>query len=126
MSRPLPHESAADLQGITPSAPEDRSYSQRQEDREPLWRHLVGDELRTLRRARGETLGAVAKRARVSPQYLSELERGGKEPSSEILAAIGEALDSSLLDLTSAIAGRLSETNSAASAPLRSEVALAA
>ena len=94
--------------------------------REPLWRHLVGEQLRALRKSRGETLGAVAGRARVSPQYLSELERGSKEASSEILAAIGEALDSSLLDLTSAVAGRLTELGTAASAPRRTEVALAA
>jgi len=77
---------------------------------ERLWRHLVGEQLRGIRSSRGESLREVAKRARVSPQYLSEIERGSKEPSSEILAAIGASLDTSLLDLTTGIASRLNET----------------
>jgi len=74
---------------------------------EPLWRELVGEQLRELRRERGETLRAVVKRAGVSAQYLSEIERGIKEPSSEILAALAAALGTSLLELTSAVASRL-------------------
>lgn len=77
---------------------------------EALWRELVGEQLRRIRRSRGETLRTVAAHARVSPQYLSEIERGLKEPSSEILAAIGESLDTTLLKLTSGVAARLSET----------------
>ena len=76
-------------------------------DPEPLWRHLVGDELRGIRHDRGETLTETAKRAGVSPQYLSEMERGLKEPSSEMIAAVAGALDTSLVDLTSAVADRL-------------------
>jgi transcriptional regulator with XRE-family HTH domain len=76
---------------------------------ERLWRQLVGEQLRSVRTSRGETLRDVAGRARVSPQYLSEIERGFKEPSSEILAAIGESLDTTLLDLTVGVAGRLHE-----------------
>lgn len=75
---------------------------------EPLWRHFVGRQLRTIRRERGETLGRVAERAGVSPQYLSEIERGRKEPSSEVLAAVTGALEITLLDLTLAVAGDLS------------------
>jgi transcriptional regulator with XRE-family HTH domain len=89
---------------------------------EPLWRHLVGEQLREIRQDRGESLREVARRARVSPQYLSEIERGGKEPSSEILAAIGASLDTSLLELTSGVVERLAET----AAPTRGAVALAA
>lgn len=68
--------------------------------REPLWRHLLGDRLRQLRHERGETLGETADRAGVSPQYLSEIERGRKEPSSEMIAAVAGALNVTLLDLT--------------------------
>lgn len=59
---------------------------------EPLWREVVGRRLRALRRARGERLADTAARASMSPQYLSELERGRKDPSSEILAAAAGAL----------------------------------
>ncbi|HLS74196.1 MAG TPA: helix-turn-helix transcriptional regulator [Actinomycetaceae bacterium] len=72
--------------------------------REPLWRHMVGDRLRQVRHERGETLGQTADRAGVSPQYLSEIERGVKEPSSEVIAAVGRALGLTLLDLTVAVA----------------------
>lgn len=61
-------------------------------DTEPLWREVVGRRLRDLRRARGERLADTATRAGMSPQYLSELERGRKDPSSEILAAVAGAL----------------------------------
>jgi DNA-binding XRE family transcriptional regulator len=80
---------------------------------ERLWRDLVGEQLRAMRRSRGESLQHVAERARVSPQYLSEIERGGKEPSSEILAAVVGALESDLLDLTSRVAGALHRGGSA-------------
>jgi DNA-binding XRE family transcriptional regulator len=74
---------------------------------EGLWRRLVGDELRAERRRRGQTQAEVAGRAGISVQYLSELERGRKEPSSEVLAAAAGALELSLLDLTVAVARRL-------------------
>lgn len=67
--------------------------------RAPLWRHLLGDRLRSARHRRGETLGEVAGRAGVSPQYLSEIERGLKDPSSEMVEAIAAALDLTLVDL---------------------------
>lgn len=92
---------------------------------EPLWRHLVGERLRELRHARGETLQRVARRASVSPQYLSEVERGSKEPSSEMLAAIGASLDTTLLDLTRAVADRL-QVDDARAASSRGSVMLAA
>ena len=96
-------------------------------DPEPLWRHLVGDELRGIRHDRGETLTETAKRAGVSPQYLSEMERGLKEPSSEMLAAVAGALDTRLVDLTSAVADRLRATAPAtADAQVRTMLALAA
>lgn len=79
----------------------------RRAPREPLWREALGEELRRLRHERGETLGETALRAGVSPQYLSEIERGRKEPSSEMVAAVGGALDVTLVDLTLAVAEAL-------------------
>ena len=74
---------------------------------EPLWRDMLGRRLRDRRRERGETLTETARRAGISPQYLSEIERGIKEPSSEMIAAVAGALGITLLDLTAAIAGDL-------------------
>lgn len=65
----------------------------------PLWRELIGDHLRRLRRARGERLIDVAVRAGVSVQYLSEVERGRKEPSSEMVEALCVAFGITVLDL---------------------------
>ncbi len=65
----------------------------------PLLRTALGDVLRRIRLRQGRTLAEVARRARVSLPYLSELERGRKEASSEILAAICEALQVELPDV---------------------------
>ena len=75
--------------------------------REPLWRHLLGHRLRRERTERGQTLTETADRAGISPQYLSEIERGIKEPSSEMIAAVAGALEVTLLDLTVAVAREL-------------------
>ena len=56
-------------------------------------RHVVGETLRGVRLRQRRTLREVSAAARVSLGYLSEIERGHKEPSSELLAAICEALD---------------------------------
>ncbi|MFD5629907.1 helix-turn-helix domain-containing protein [Streptomyces sp. NPDC127072] len=69
--------------------------------REPLWRDLVGDVLRRERLAQERTLKDVADAARISMPYLSELERGRKEASSEVLAAAARALGLGLGDLLS-------------------------
>ena len=74
---------------------------------EPLWRDALGRCLRRLRSERGEILTETARRAGVSPQYLSEMERGVKEPSSEMIAAVAGALDVTLADLTLAVATSL-------------------
>lgn len=66
---------------------------------EPLWRELVGQVLRSERVETGRTLQQVAERAGVSPQYLSEVERGRKDPSSEMLESICGALGLRLADL---------------------------
>ena len=85
--------------------------------REPLWRHMLGDRLRASRHERGETLGEIASRAGLSPQYLSEIERGLKEPSSEMIAAVSGALDITLVDLTLDIAERLIATGRPSTSP---------
>ncbi len=74
---------------------------------EPLWREAVGEQLREERRALSERLADVAGRAGVSTQYLSELERGLKEPSSEVLAALAGALRLTVADLTTRAVVRL-------------------
>ena len=61
-----------------------------------LLRHLLGDVLRRLRLRQGRTLREVSASARVSLGYLSEVERGQKEASSELLAAICTALNTPL------------------------------
>ncbi|MDX1889312.1 helix-turn-helix transcriptional regulator [Mycolicibacterium sp. 050158] len=68
-------------------------------DVEPLWRELAGRLVREERTSQGRTLGQVSQRAGISPQYLSEVERGLKEPSSEMLASICGALGLRLVDL---------------------------
>jgi transcriptional regulator with XRE-family HTH domain len=61
-----------------------------------LLRQLLGDVLRRLRIRQGRTLREVSASARVSLGYLSEVERGRKEASSELLAAICAALETPL------------------------------
>ena len=65
----------------------------------PLLRTLVGDVLRRRRLEQRRTLAEVAREASVSVQYLSEVERGSKEPSSEILAVVCDSLRIDLADL---------------------------
>lgn len=74
---------------------------------EPLWREVTGELLRERRHERGEKLSETASRAGISTQYLSEVERGRKDPSSEVLSAVAGALDLTLRDLTVAAARRL-------------------
>jgi DNA-binding XRE family transcriptional regulator len=71
---------------------------------EPLWRDVLGRRLRLLRQEQQETLSETAARAGISPQYLSEVERGRKEPSSEMIAALAGALGTTLIDLTEQVA----------------------
>src|SRR6266704_3793153 len=74
---------------------------------EPLWREVLGWRLRVLRQEQQETLSETAGRAGISPQYLSEIERGRKEPSSEMIAALASALGITLVQLTEQVAGDL-------------------
>ncbi|MFC4328150.1 helix-turn-helix domain-containing protein [Streptomyces andamanensis] len=75
--------------------------------REPLWRDLVGDVLRRERLAQERTLKDVADAARISMPYLSEIERGRKEASSEVLAAAAQALGLGLGGLLARTQGEL-------------------
>jgi transcriptional regulator with XRE-family HTH domain len=83
---------------------------------EPLWREVLGSHLRALRTDRGETLVQTAQRAGISPQYLSEVERGRKEPSSEMIAALAGALDRTVADLIAGAAADLRRNADAATA----------
>ncbi|MGY1899748.1 helix-turn-helix domain-containing protein [Nocardia gipuzkoensis] len=74
---------------------------------EPLWREVLGEQLRTLRQDRSETLVETARRAGISPQYLSEVERGRKEPSSEMIAALAGSLGTTLGEITGQVADEL-------------------
>ncbi len=87
-----------------PQAPPQEPPTQEQE---PLWREVLGRRLRALRQEQGETLSETAGRAGLSPQYLSEIERGRKEPSSEMIAALAGALGTTLTTLTEQVAGDL-------------------
>lgn len=64
-----------------------------------LVREVIGDVLRRARISQGRTLREVSDSARVSLGYLSEVERGRKEPSSELLNAICDALEVPLSSL---------------------------
>lgn len=94
-------------------------------DPEPLWREVLGQRLRESRQERGETLSETADRAGISPQYLSEIERGVKEPSSEMIAAVAGALDISLAEVAFGVAERLKPSASIGSSN-HTEYALAA
>jgi transcriptional regulator with XRE-family HTH domain len=73
----------------------------------PVLRQVVGATLRGLRLRQRRTLREVSASARVSLGYLSEVERGQKEPSSELLAAICGALDIELSDLFQQVSSEL-------------------
>jgi transcriptional regulator with XRE-family HTH domain len=72
-----------------------------------LFRRLLGEVLRGQRRSQGRTLRDVSAEARVSLGYISEIERGQKEASSECLAAICTALDVPLSVVMAEVSGEL-------------------
>jgi transcriptional regulator with XRE-family HTH domain len=72
-----------------------------------LLREAIGDRLRRTRTSQRRTLREVSRVARVSLGYLSEVERGRKEPSSELLASICDALDLPLDELLRRVANDL-------------------
>lgn len=94
---------------------------------ETLWREVLGKRLRELRQDRDEKLVDTATRAGISPQYLSEIERGHKDPSSEMIAAIAGALGTSLVDLTADASDELRRrANSATRSAINNYYSLAA
>lgn len=82
----------------------------------PLLRKTLGEVLRRIRLAQRRTLSEVADAAKISMPYLSELERGRKEASSEVLAAICEALGIELAEVLAEV-GRLLLADQAAAVP---------
>ena len=64
---------------------------------------MLGKEIRSARTQRGDRLSDLAEPSGVSPQYLSEIERGMKDPSSEMIDAIAGALGMSTLDLAKSV-----------------------
>ena len=78
-----------------------------------LVRRLLGDVLRQQRLSQGRTLRDVSAEARVSLGYISEIERGQKEASSECLGAICSALDLPLSVVMSEVSGELAREEAA-------------
>ena len=73
-----------------------------------LVRHEIGEVLRDFRLQKGRTLRQVAGRASVALGYLSEVERGQKEASSEILASVADALDVPISTIMREVGDRIS------------------
>ena len=72
-----------------------------------MLRERIGEVLREVRMRQGRTLRQVSQQAQVSLGYISEIERGQKEPSSELLAAICTALDVPLSVVLLVVSSRL-------------------
>lgn len=89
----------------------------------PLLREVLGDSLRDIRTRQRRTLREVSSAARVSLGYLSEVERGEKEASSELLAAISGALDVPLSVVLDDVARRFEAYASVTVLPVRASVA---
>ncbi|OEU85972.1 XRE family transcriptional regulator [Streptomyces abyssalis] len=81
-----------------------------------LLRRLLGDVLRRQRQRQGRTLREVSSSARVSLGYLSEVERGQKEASSELLSSICDALDVRMSELMREVSDELALAELAESA----------
>ncbi|MFI7583301.1 helix-turn-helix domain-containing protein [Kocuria sp. M1N1S27] len=105
MSSVIRHTSTPTPASVPISPPRERAVPRAPVD--PLWRSVLGLFLRRRRLAQGLTLAQVAGIAGVSTQYLSEIERGVKDPSSEIIAAVVGALGLGLVDLTEGTTGVL-------------------
>jgi transcriptional regulator with XRE-family HTH domain len=80
-------------------------------------RELIGESLREERVNQGKTLREVSKTARVSLGYLSEVERGQKEASSELLASICGALELPLSVVLSTVSEKLARQELLAKVP---------
>ncbi len=89
----------------------------KEKDMALLLREAIGDTLRSARSGQGKTLREVSDTARVSLGYLSEVERGRKEASSELLAAICGALEVPLSQVLSEVSVRLARREAPAAVP---------
>ncbi len=75
-----------------------------------LLRRIIGETLRSRRRAQHRTLRDVSASANVSLGYLSEIERGHKEASSELLSSVCDALELSLTEILSEVTIEVART----------------
>ena len=91
-----------------------------------LFRRLLGDVLRAQRMRRGMTLREVSAEARVSLGYISEIERGQKEASSELLASLCSALDLPLSVMLRDVSDLVALEESLAGTPTGAEVVASA
>jgi len=91
-----------------------------------LFRRLLGDVLRAQRMRRGMTLREVSAEARVSLGYISEIERGQKEASSELLASLCSALDLPLSVMLREVSDLVALEESLTTTPANEVVASAA
>nr|WP_300149105.1 helix-turn-helix transcriptional regulator [Propionicimonas sp.] len=89
-------------------------------ERPLLMRELLGESLRELRTSSNLTLREVSGKARVSLGYLSEIERGQKEASSELLNAICGALDVPLSNVLRQVSDKIDDHHGITQLPLRS------
>ncbi|MFK4639744.1 transcriptional regulator with XRE-family HTH domain [Paenarthrobacter histidinolovorans] len=85
----------------------DQAQSEQKERKMVVLRHEIGDVLRDVRQRQGRTLREVSHSARVSLGYLSEVERGQKEASSELLSSICTALDVPLSHMLREVSDRV-------------------
>ena len=91
-----------------------------------LFRRSLGDVLRGLRMEQGLTLRDLSAAARVSLGYISEIERGQKEASSELLASLCGALDVPLSDVLRDVSDRVAaEESTLVSEPVSEPVSVA-
>jgi len=91
-----------------------------------LFRRLLGDVLRAQRMRRGMTLREVSAEARVSLGYISEIERGQKEASSELLASLCSALELPLSVVLREVSDLVALEESLTAAPAATEVVASA
>jgi transcriptional regulator with XRE-family HTH domain len=84
----------------------------------PVLRNEIGDVLRDARLLQGKTLRDISSGARVSLGYLSEVERGQKEASSELLASICVALDVPMSTILREVSDRFAAAESLSNVPV--------
>lgn len=107
--------------GVQPAAvrpAEDAGPRRPDTKRDPLWREVSGAVLRAERHRQGRTLADVAGRAGMSVQHLSDVERGRKEASSEMLAAATGSLGLNLAEFARRCATTLADAGTAPTGPV--------